>query len=88
MVPLLDASAAAPAAFKDVEMQAPTFFASCLLMRTGKFLEEDALICFSCLRWKLMAPFLWCNRDSWTECGHCLYIQHTCCKDVSLAGPS
>jgi hypothetical protein len=49
MVPLQDASAAAPATFEAVELQAPTFFASRLLVHTGRFLEEDPLICFCCL---------------------------------------
>ncbi len=88
MVFLPDSSAAALATFGAVELQAPTFFASRFLMRTGKFSGEDLPICFYCLRWNLMAPFLWYNRNCWTRCGHCSYIQHARCKDVSLGGLS
>ncbi len=53
-----------PATFEAVELQAPTFFASCSVVRAGGFTEVDPLICFWCLRWNLTAPFLRCNRDS------------------------
>jgi hypothetical protein len=85
---LPDASADAPAVFEAVELQAPTFFALRSLVRTGGFSEEDPPICFRCLRWNLTAPFLRYNRDGWTGCGRYSYVQHTRCKDVSLAGPS
>jgi hypothetical protein len=49
MVPLPDASAAAPATFEAMEQQTLTIFATCLLMRTSKFAEEDSSICFCCL---------------------------------------
>jgi hypothetical protein len=49
MVPRPDASTAASAVFEAVELQAPTFFASHLLMRTGRFSEVDPLISFCCL---------------------------------------
>ncbi len=50
MVPLPDATVAAPVAFKVVELQALTFFALCLLMHASRFLEENLLIyfCFLC----------------------------------------
>jgi hypothetical protein len=69
MVPLLDASVAALAAFKAVELQTPTFFASRLLMCAGGLSEVDLPISFRCLQWNLMAPFLQCNRVGWTGCG-------------------
>jgi hypothetical protein len=46
-----------PATFEAVELQAPTFFASCSVVRAGGFTEVDPLICFRCLHWNLMAPF-------------------------------
>ncbi len=73
MVPLPDSSAAAPAAFKAMELQASMFFASCSLVRAGGFSEEDRPICFCCLHCNLMPLFLWCNRDSWSGCRHCSY---------------
>jgi hypothetical protein len=50
IVPLLDASADALSAFKAVELQALTFFASRSLVHSGGYSEEDLLICFCCLR--------------------------------------
>jgi hypothetical protein len=88
MVRLLDSSADAPAVFEDVELQAPTFFASHSVVRAGGFSEEDTPICVRCLWWNLTAPFSRCNRDGWTGCGRCSYIQHARCRDVSLSSPS
>ncbi len=88
MTPLPDASTIAPAVFEAIELQAPTFFALRSLVRAGGFSEEDPPICFRCLRWNLTVPFSRCNRNGWTRCGHCFYIQHVRCKDVSLAGLS
>jgi hypothetical protein len=88
MVRLPDTSADAPAVFEDVELQAPTFFASRSVVRAGGFSEEDMPICVRCLQWNLTAPFLRCNRDGWTGCGRCSYIQHARCWDVSLSGPT
>jgi hypothetical protein len=88
MVRLPDASANAPAVFKDIELQAPTFFASRSVVCAGKFSEEDPPICVRCLRWNLTAMFSRCNRNGWTWCGRCSYIQHAHCRDVSLSGPT
>jgi hypothetical protein len=88
MVRLPDASADAPAVFEDVELQAPTFFASRSVVRARVFFEEDPPICVRCLRWNLTAPFSRCTRDGWTGCGRCSYIQHARCRDVSLLSPS
>jgi hypothetical protein len=74
MVWLPDASADAPAVFKDVELQAPTFFASRSVIHAGGFSEEDPPLCVRCFRWNLTALFLRCNRDGWTGCGSCSYI--------------
>ncbi len=49
-VRLPDASAEASAVFEDVELQAPTSFASCLVVRTGGVSEEDPPICARCFR--------------------------------------
>ncbi len=87
-VRLPDASADAPAVFEDVELQASTFFASRSVVRAGGFSEEDPPICARCLRWNLTAPFSRCNRDGWTACGHCSYIQKARCKDVGPLTPS
>jgi hypothetical protein len=87
MVRLPDASADAPAVFKAVELQAPTFFASRLLVPAGGFSEEDPPICFRCLRWNLTALFLQCNRDCWSRCGCCSDIQHAQCKNVGYPSP-
>jgi hypothetical protein len=87
MVRLPDASANAPAVFEDVELQAPTFFASRSIVRAGGFSEEDPPICVRCLWWNLTAPFSRCNLDGWTGCGRCSYIQHARCRDVSLLSP-
>jgi hypothetical protein len=87
-VVLPDPDAAAPATFEAVELQTPTFFASCSVVRAGGFTEVDPPICFQCLRWNLMAPFSLCNRDGRTGCVHCSYIQHARCKDVSFLDPS
>jgi hypothetical protein len=88
MVRLPDASADAPAEFEEVELQVPTFFASRSVVRAGEFSEEDPPICVRCLWWNLTAPFSRCNRDGWTGCGRCLYIQHVHCRDISLSSPS
>ncbi len=74
MLPLLDSSAAVPATFEAVKLQAHTFFASRLLVCAGGFLEENLRICFCCLRWNLTAPFKQCDCDGWTGCGFCSYI--------------
>jgi hypothetical protein len=88
LVVLLDPDAAAPAKFEAMELQAPTFFASYSVVCAGGFTEVYPPICFRCLRWNLTALFSLCNRDVWTGCGHCSYIQHTRCKDVSSPNPS
>jgi hypothetical protein len=88
MVPLPDPSAATLATFKALELQVSTFCASRLVMHACGFLEENLPICFRCLRWNLIAPCMQCHCDGWTGCGHCLYIQHARCKDISLAGLS
>jgi hypothetical protein len=86
-VRLPDARADAPAAFDGVELQAPTFFASRSVVRAGGFSEADPPICARCLRWNLTAPFSRCNRDGWTGCGRCAYIQKAPCKDVGSRTP-
>jgi hypothetical protein len=48
-VPLPDALVPASATFEVLELQVPMCFASCLLVYTGRFLEEDPLISFCCL---------------------------------------
>jgi hypothetical protein len=85
-VQLPDPSPEAPAVFGAVELQAPTFFASRSVVRAGGFHEGDPPICARCLRWNLVAPFSKCNRDGWTGCGRCSYVQHAQCKDVG-SGP-
>ncbi len=87
-VHLPDASAEAPAVFENVELQAPTFFTSRSVVRAGGFSEEDPPICARCLRWNLTEPFSRCNRNGWTGCGRCSYIQKSPCKDVSDLTPS
>jgi hypothetical protein len=84
----LDANVAALATFGAVELQVQTFFASCSVVRAGGFTKVDPSICIRCLRWNLTAPFSRCNRDSWTSCGRCSYIQHARCKDVRKLDPS
>jgi hypothetical protein len=88
MVSLPDASAVAPAAFKAMELKAQMYFASCSLMGTGRFLKEHLPICFHCLHWNLTSPFLQCNRDGLTGYRLFLYIQLSCCKDISIASLS
>jgi hypothetical protein len=55
-VVLPDADGAALAMFQDVALQAPTFFASCSVVRAGGFTGAGPPICFRCLRWNLTAP--------------------------------
>ncbi len=88
LVRIPDANAAAPAVFEGVELTAPMFFASRSVVRAGGFTEVDPPICFQCLRWNLTAPFSLCNRDGWTGCGRCSFIQHAKCKDVGDPDPS
>ncbi len=71
MVLMSDASVAVPAAFKAVELQAPMFFALCLLMRARGSSEEGPPICLYCHHSNRIAPFLRCNIDSWTRCQRC-----------------
>jgi hypothetical protein len=73
-VVLPDPDATALATFEAVELPALTFFASRSIVCAGGFTEMDLPICFRCLYWNLTAPFLRCNRDGWTGCGHCSYI--------------
>ncbi len=63
MVPLLDASTAAQAAFEAIKLQAPMFFASHLLVCTRGFLEEVPPICFCCMHRNLMALLSRCNHN-------------------------
>jgi hypothetical protein len=49
MTCLLDTSADAQALFKAMDLPAPTFFTSCLLVHAGWFFEEDLPIFFRCL---------------------------------------
>jgi hypothetical protein len=79
---LSDAFADDMVVFEAVELQVPTFFTSHSFIRTGGFPEENLPICFRCLRWNLTVQFSRCNRDSWTGCGHCSYVQYAQCKDV------
>ncbi len=58
---LLHAIAEATAVFEDVELQAPMFYASHLVIRAGGFSEDGAHICAIGLQWNLTAPFLQCN---------------------------
>ncbi len=82
---LPDSSANAPAIFEAVELQGPMFFTSCSLVWAGGLSEEDLPICFRCLRLNLTVPFVQCNRDGWTRCGRCSYIQHAQCKDAGYS---
>jgi hypothetical protein len=88
LVRLPEASAEALAVFDDIELQAAMLFASRLVLQAGGFSKEDPPI-FACfLRWNLTARFLWWNCNEWTGCGHCLYIQKSPCKDVSVLTPA
>ncbi len=87
MVHLPNFSANAPAIFKAIELLAPTFFASCLVVHAGGFSKEDPPICLRCLCWNLTAPFFQCNRNGWMGCGRCSYIQYAQCKDIGLLSP-
>jgi hypothetical protein len=78
------------AVFKTVELQAPVFFLMHSLVWARGFTDVDPPICVRCLRWNLVAPFSKCNRNCWTRCGCCTYIQHAWCKDIvyrTLSGP-
>jgi hypothetical protein len=44
-----DPDAAALAMFEALELQAPTFFASCSVVRAGRFTEVDPPVSFKCL---------------------------------------
>jgi hypothetical protein len=60
---LPDPEAAALAMFEALELQAPTFFASCSVVCASRFTEVDPPVCFKCLCWDLTAQFMQCNHD-------------------------
>jgi hypothetical protein len=87
-VQLPEENAKALAMFEDVELQAQTFFVSRLDVSERGFSKEDPPICTRCLWWYLTAHFLWRNRNRWTGCGYCSFIQMSPCNDLSVLTPS
>jgi hypothetical protein len=55
---LPDARAEALTFFKDVELHAPTFFASYSVVCIRYIYEDIPSMCARCLRWNLKAPFM------------------------------
>jgi hypothetical protein len=61
---LLDTHANSQAVFDNVELQAPVFFVTRLLVCAGELSEGEPPICAQCLLWNLTVPLLQhnCNR--------------------------
>jgi hypothetical protein len=82
MTYLLDYTENALVIFKTLQLQAPTFFPSCLLVLAMEFSVENPPICFRYIEWNLKALFSQYNHDGKTRCRRCLYIQHANCKNI------